>query len=161
MAPSYEDQKKRPTPISIPPHPLPRAIPWPCSPDVEYKAGRSSQPQQQLVEPFAATSASDRSRASADATVSNKVDQTYGISHKSDYGSTVSSAHVSTQHSKQSGYSHQSAKFAQAQLEALDEEESKETVRGKIEARMERRMAEKAGQTPAMTAEGEPSCSDK
>ena len=83
--------------------------------------------------------------------LSGLMDQARGSPRKSDYGS-VPSRHGSTARSRQSERSNRSAAAAQAQLEALDEDET--TTRSQIESRTEKKLFKMTGQIPPTPTTG-------
>jgi hypothetical protein len=88
-------------------------------------------------------SGSQRSRASAIAALNSLMDEARGSPRKSDTGSATVG---STTRSKYSARSRHSANSAQAQLEALGDDER--TARGKMEARTEGNLFKLTGQLP-------------
>jgi hypothetical protein len=178
------DQKKRPPPIAIP-HLLPSLpVPGPNAPvnasshprgsDQHTKRFASSSTQQavhsrtttpltsplgldesRLTIPKSGSQAS-KHRTSAMTTLSSLMDQARSSSHKSDCGS-FPSRHGSTARSRQSTRSHRSATAAQAQLEALGEDET--TTRSQIESRSEKKLFKMTGQIPPTLTTGTRQCS--
>jgi hypothetical protein len=160
MSYRYDDEKKRPPPISIPPFPLPPSRPShtrePAARQQQDNGNASSSTQQghrstgstPLTTPVEPTgtllppTGSGRSRKATFADVPR-----VSSPRRSDHGSTRtadSHGRSSTARSKQSERSRRSAVAAQAQLESLGEE----TVRGQIESRHERNLFKMTGQIP-------------
>ncbi|KAF9691498.1 hypothetical protein EKO04_010276 [Ascochyta lentis] len=177
-APTF-DHRKRPPPIAIPPLLPSRPVPGPnafanapsytkgsaqhsqhFAPSSTQQAVRSgtSTPltspleldESRLAIPNSGSQAS-KHRSSAMTTLSSLMDQARGSPRKSDCGS-VPSQHGSTARSRQSEYSHRSATAAQAQLEALDEDET--TTRSQIESRTEKKLFKMTGQIPPTPTTG-------
>jgi hypothetical protein len=171
--------RKRPPPIAIPPLPPSRLVSGPnasanapprargtgehsqrftSSSTQQAMRSRTTTPLTSPLEPDESRlavpgsgSQASKHRASAMTTLSNLMDQARGSPHKSECGS-VPSRRGSTVRSRQSERSHRSATTAQAQLEALGEDES--TTRSLIESRSERQLFKMAGQIPPTPTTG-------
>jgi hypothetical protein len=171
MLEPFDDQKKRPPPIAIPV--LPRhAFGYATQPNVQQQ----QQQQQQFSTrnassstqqgPRSATSprtspsdpdiprvphsGSQKSRTSAMTALSSMMDQTRGSPRRSEHGSTMGKSTAQSRHSERSQHS---ATAAQAQLEALDEDDR--TSRAKIESRGEKSLFKMTGQVPPTPIVGE------
>lgn len=170
MTDPFTDQKRRPPPIRIPPipghmpvpqnaHP-PRAISHqshqqqPQLPRETRNASSSTQQGQRsattpLTSPLEENpprlpqSGSQKSRTSAMTTLTTLMEQARASPRKSDQGSTTAKSTTRSRHSERS---HHSTVAAQAQLEALEEDER--TTRGKIESRTEMNLFKMTGQVP-------------
>jgi hypothetical protein len=107
----------------------------------------------------APNSGSQRSRASALATLSTMIDQARASPRKSETGKseTGSTRVKSTTRSKHSVRSQHSAKSSEAPVEGTDNDER--TSRAKIEARSERNLFKMTGQVPPTPMTGNCSCS--
>jgi hypothetical protein len=107
----------------------------------------------------APNSGSQRSRASALATLSTMMDQARASPRKSETGKseTGSTRVKSTTRSKHSVRSQHSAKSSEAPVEGTDNDER--TSRAKIEARSERNLFKMTGQVPPTPMTGNCSCS--
>ncbi|CAO2651519.1 Nn.00g040890.m01.CDS01 [Neocucurbitaria sp. VM-36] len=149
MPSQYDDQKKRPSPISIPPLPLPRPVQDPNT--AQIKRGG----QQQLNARDSSNSTQTESRSAGSTSLASPLEQDApylprpqsqpnksSISVKATFSNLMDQARVSPR--RHSGRSHHSAASAQAQLEALDEK----TSRGQIESRNEQRLFKMTGQLP-------------
>lgn len=176
---SNSDPKKRPPPIAIPEWPPSRATPAHTASGNPsfYTKGSGQHPQRltssstqqalcsgvttpltsplepdevRLAVPKSSSQAS-RHRSSAMTTLSGLMDQARTSPRKTDCGS-LPSRHGSTTRSRQSERSHRSAVAAQAQLEALDEDET--TTRSQIESRTEQKLFKLTGQIPPTPATG-------
>lgn len=179
MSEPASDYKRRPPPIAIPPWPPSRPLPEPdafanassqtkaCSQQAQRFASSSTQQavrsgtttpltspleldESRLAIPKSGSQVS-KHRSSAMTTLSSLMDQARGSPRKSDCGS-VASQYGSTARSRQSERSHRSATAAQAQLEALDEDET--TTRSHIESRTEKRLFKMTGQIPPTPTTG-------
>jgi hypothetical protein len=126
----YQHQYQQSVPVNVPP--LAQQGPRSASPSLTLplEHGTSRLPK----------SGSQKSRTSAATALK---DEARGSPRKSDSGSATAG---STTRSKHSTRSRQSANSAQAQLEALDNDER--TSRGKMEARTERNLFKMTGQIP-------------
>ena len=167
MSSHYDDQKKRPPPINIPPLPLPRPVEAPNTAQVKRdrqqqldgrNASNSTQAEGRsagstpLTSPLEqdgsylprSQSQTSKSGVSVKATFSNLMDQARVSPLRSEHSFTINSHPGSTTRSRHSGRSYHSAAGAQAQLEALDEK----TSRGQIESRNEQRLFKMTGQLP-------------
>jgi hypothetical protein len=156
-----DDQKRRPPPIHIPPlqrHAPPihasksntggqQQLALGNAPSLAQQGPRSASPS--LTSPIEhgssrlPQSGSQKSRTSAITALNNLMDEARSSPRKSESGSAIVG---STTRSKHSARSRQSASSAQAQLEALGDDER--TSRGKIEARTERNLFKMTGQIP-------------
>ncbi|KAJ4983231.1 hypothetical protein SVAN01_11288 [Stagonosporopsis vannaccii] len=94
---------------------------------------------------------SSRHRTSARTTLSGIMDQARGSPRKSDDGS-LPGRHRSSARSQQSERNHRTAAAAQAQLEALQDDER--TTRSQIESRTERKLFKMTGQVPPTPTTG-------
>lgn len=178
MSAPASDHKKRPPPIAIPTWPPPHSVPGPNAfanapthtrDSGQYPQRFASSTQQatrsetttpltspleldesRLAVPNSGSQAS-KHRTSAMTTLSSLMDQARGSPRKSDCGS-LPSRHGSTTRSRQSERSHRSATAAQAQLEALDEDET--TTRSQIESRTEKKLFKMTGQIPPTPTTG-------
>ncbi|KAF2028149.1 hypothetical protein EK21DRAFT_70327 [Setomelanomma holmii] len=161
MSNPFEDQKKRPPPIEIPP--IPRHMPATHGPHSNDNGQRQQQRDKRNASsstqqgPRSATtpltsplehdashlplpqSGSQKSRASAMTTLTNLMEQARASPRKSDTGRST----ARSRHSERSTYS---AIAAQTQLEAVGEDER--TTRGKIESRTELNLFKMTGQVP-------------
>lgn len=167
MSGTSDDQKRRPPPIHIPP-PLPRLPhalpPRPSSRQQHHGENRNASSSTQqgprtvsspltsplehdgLRNPFTSgsqQSGSQKSRVSAINALTTLMEESRASSRKSDQGSTIARSTTRSRHSERSQHS---AAAAQAQLEALDEDER--TSRAKIEARSEVNLFKMTGQVP-------------
>ncbi|KAF2629375.1 hypothetical protein BU25DRAFT_457045 [Macroventuria anomochaeta] len=170
MSTPAPDHKKRPPPIAIPQWPPSRTVPGPnaLANAPSHTKGSGQHPQrfassstQQAVRSGTTTpltspleldesrlaisksgSQASKHRSSAITTLSGLMEQARSSPRKSDCGS-VPSRHGSTARSRQSERSHRSATAAQAQLEALDEDET--TTRSQIESRTEKKLFKMTG----------------
>jgi hypothetical protein len=171
MADPFDDQKKRPPPIQIPP--LPRHILGHASQTTISGHPQQQQPGTKNVSSFtqqgsrfATTpltsplehdgsclphSGSQKSRASAMTTLTGLMEQARASPHKSEQGSTMARSTTRSGHSERSRHS---AIIVQAELEALDPNES--TSRGKIELRTEKNLFKMTGQVPPTPIAGKP-----
>jgi hypothetical protein len=172
MSNPFEDQKRRPPPIRIPPA-LPRqppAAPPPRTSSRQQQHGEarnaSSSTQQgprsvssPLTSPLEhdgsrlpfPQSGSHKSRASAINALTTLMEESRASSRKSDQGSTTAKSTTRSRHSERSH--HSATATAQAQLEVLDEDER--TSRAKIEARGEAHLFKVTGQVPPTPMLGE------
>lgn len=179
MSTPTSDHKRRPPPIAIPPLPTSRPVPGPnvfgnapshtkgsCQHPQRFGSSSTQQAvrsgtttpltspleldESRLAVPNSGSQAS-KHRSSAMTTLSNLMDQARGSPRKSDCGS-VPSRHGSTARSRQSERSHRSATAAQAQLEALGEDET--TTRSQIESRTEKKLFKMTGQIPPTPTTG-------
>lgn len=175
MSSQYDDPKKQPPPVNIPPLPLPRPVQTPNSAQMNHHgqqrqhrdANNASISMQQaprsmrsttLTSPFEqdttrlphSQSQTGKSHIAINPTFSNLVDQARVSPHRSDHGSTTGSQRASTTRSRHSGRIYHSAATAQAQLEGLDEK----TTRGQIESRSEHRLFKMTGQVPPTPTTG-------
>ncbi|KAJ8106466.1 hypothetical protein OPT61_g9519 [Boeremia exigua] len=178
MSVPASDQRKRPPPIAIPEWPLSRTangrnvvtnVPSQTRGSSQHQrfVSSSTQPAIQsttttpLTSPFEleevfstvpkSGSQASKHRSSAMTTISGLMDQARLSPRKSDSGS-MPSRHASTARSRQSERSNRSAIAAQAQLEALGEDEM--TTRSQIEARTEKTLFKMTGQVPPTPASG-------
>jgi hypothetical protein len=163
MSDPFDNPKKQPPPITVPPLQSTRARSV-----SRTKNGRHSQQQQTVARNTASStqqglrsasseltsspvhdgsrlpnSSSQRSRASAITTLTTMMEQALASPRKSE---TSSTGVKSTTRSKHSVQSHHSANSAQAKLEALGSDER--TSRAKIEARTEQNLFKMTGQVP-------------
>jgi hypothetical protein len=168
MSGPVDNAKKRPPPITVPPLQLIPAMYASRPKSMKNSQKQQQQPQQEVARnalsstqqgPRSASSeltsspdhdgarlpdsGSQRSRASAITTLTNMMEQARASPRKSETGSTVIK---STTRSKHSVHSHHSANSAQAQLEAIGNDER--TSRAKIEARTEQSLFKMTGQVP-------------
>jgi hypothetical protein len=158
MSEALDDQKKRPPPIHIPT--LPRhAFGHPTQtykqqqPSTRNASSSTQQGPRSATTPLTSPlepevscvpqSGSQKSRASAMTTLNSLMDQARASPHKSEKDSTKAG---STARSRHSGRSHHSTTAAQAQLEALEQDER--TSRAKIESRAEKNLLKMTGQVP-------------
>jgi hypothetical protein len=166
MSDPLDNAKRRPPPITVPPLQYTPAINASQPKNVKHSqqqeeqqkvARNASSSTQQDPRPASSeltsspdhdgarlpNSSSQRSRASAITTLTSMMEQARASPRKSETGSTVIK---STTRSKHSVRSHHSANSAQAQLEALGNDER--TSRAKIEARTEQNFFKMTGQIP-------------
>lgn len=179
MSSPAADYKKRPPPIAIPQWPPCRTGP---ARDASIRAPSHTKSSDQHLQRFVSSSPqpavrsgtttpltsplepddvrlaiqksgshSSKHRTSAMTSLSGLMDQARSSPRKSDSGS-LPSRQGSTTRSRQSERSCRSAAAAQAQLEALEEDET--TTRSQIESRTERRLFKMTGQVPPTPATG-------
>lgn len=167
MSSPYEDPKKRPPAVNIPPLPLPRPVQaanipqMNCDGQQQRSARNASNSTQHgprnmgsipLTSPLEQDTArlppsqsqTIKSHASAKSTLTNIADQAHASPRLSDHSSTMGSQRGATTRSRHSERSYHSAAAAQAQLEALDER----TTRGRMEERNEHKLFKMTGQVP-------------
>jgi hypothetical protein len=170
MADPFDDQKKRPPPIQIPP--LPRHVLGHAShttisdhpqqqPGTKNVSSFTQQGSRFATTPLTSPlehdgsclphSGSQKSRASAMTTLTGLMEQARASPHKSEQGSTMARSTTRSGHSERSRHS---AITVQAELEALDPNES--TSRGKIELRTEKNLFKMTGQVPPTPIAGKP-----
>lgn len=165
------DNRKRPPPIAIPTWPPPRFVPEPNAftnapphtktgsqhPEQPMRSGLTTpltsplEPDESRLAVPASGSQASKHRTSAMTTLSGLMDQARGSPRKSDC-SSVPSRHGSTTRSRKSERSQRSATAAQAQLEALSEDET--TTRSQIESRTEKKLFKMTGQIPPTPTTG-------
>lgn len=161
MSSVNNDQKRRPTPVEIPP--VPRHLPAAQAAHPPRTSSRQQYQQLQIVEDRNASGSTHRGARSATTPLTSPLEHDESRlpfpqsgSHKSRASAVTALASLfeesrdksaaSTTRSRQSERSHQSAVAAQAKLEALNGDER--TSRAKIEARSEVNLFKMTGQVP-------------